>query len=431
MDLIEFLLLCLFPVFLLIALIIVLRIIGGREIKRKRELKELAEEIGLAFIPDGDPKLLARFSTCEFFNRGHSPKITNLIHGDSGDVKLAIFDYVYYLGSGENTDFRRQSVVSLQSSDLVCPDFTIRPENLLDGIGSVLGKQDIDFDDHKAFSSKFVLQGSDEQQVRQYFDRETLDFFTARSDIRVEASTGTLLYYSKGYKRIHPNQIKDSLAKAYEIFGMMVGRQYKGDAEAQNNFGQKFHYGEGVPKDFVEAMKWYRLAAEQEYEYAQFNLGDMYYEGEGVPQDFVEAMRWYRLAAAQENAGAQYVLGRMYYEGEGVPKDFAEAMNWFEKSALQKDIDAMFALGREHGESNVFPKNEAEAYAWYSMVKLYAEEELYPDEEEHNYNDELSSSLASLDRLNSSFSPEQMSAAQKRVAELQKEIEAIELARPV
>ncbi|MDB4371530.1 hypothetical protein N9Z44_05460, partial [Mariniblastus sp.] len=218
MDLIGFLLLCLFPVFLLIALIIVLRIIGGREIKRKRELKELAEEIGLAFIPDGDPKLLARFSTCVFFNRGHSPKITNLIHGDSGDVKLAIFDYVYYLGSGENTDFRRQSVVSLQSSDLVCPDFTIRPENLLDGIGSVLGKQDIDFDDHKAFSSKFVLQGSDEQQVRQYFDRETLDFFTARSDIRVEASTGTLLSYSKGYKRIHPNQIKDSLAKAYEIF---------------------------------------------------------------------------------------------------------------------------------------------------------------------------------------------------------------------
>ncbi|MDB4371094.1 sel1 repeat family protein, partial [Mariniblastus sp.] len=146
---------------------------------------------------------------------------------------------------------------------------------------------------------------------------------------------------------------------------------------------------------------------------------------------FVEAMRWYRLAAAQENAGAQYVLGRMYYEGEGVPKDCAEAMNWFEKSALQKDIDAMFALGREYGESNVFPKNEAEAYAWYSMVKLYAEEELYPDEEEHNYNDELSSSLASLDRLNSSFSPEQMSAAQKRVAELQKEIEVIELARPV
>ena len=65
------------------------------------------------------------------------------------------------------------------------------------------------------------------------------------------------------------------------------------------------------------------------------------------------------------------------------------------------------------------------------MVKLYAEEELYPDEEEDNYNDELSSSLESLDRLKSSLSPEQMSAAQKRAAELQKEIEAIELARPV
>lgn len=63
----------------LIALIIVLKIFGGHEIKRKRKLKELAEGMGLAFIPDGDQKLLARFSNCELFNRGHSPEINNLI----------------------------------------------------------------------------------------------------------------------------------------------------------------------------------------------------------------------------------------------------------------------------------------------------------------------------------------------------------------
>jgi TPR repeat protein len=34
--------------------------------------------------------------------------------------------------------------------------------------------------------------------------------------------------------------------------------------------------GEGVPEDDKEAMKWYRLAAEQGYASAQSNLGVMY-----------------------------------------------------------------------------------------------------------------------------------------------------------
>ena len=204
-------------------------IIGGvfvflNEIKRNRRLKELAEEMGLAFIPEGDPKLLARFSDFKLFNRGRSRRMRNLIQGDSGEVKLAIFEYSYTTGTGEDSSTHRQSVVSLQSSDLVCPDFTIRPENFFDGIGSALGFQDIDFEGHEAFSSKFVLQGPDEQQVRQYFNHETLDFFTARPDICLEAQSGTLFYYRKK-KRINPDQIKDSLAEAYEIFGMMVDHQ--------------------------------------------------------------------------------------------------------------------------------------------------------------------------------------------------------------
>jgi hypothetical protein len=145
----------------------------------------------------------------------------NLIQGDSDEVKLAIFEYKYTTGSGKNSKTRNQSVVSLHSPDLVCPDFTIRPESFLDRIGSALGFQDIDFDDHPEFSSKFVLQGSNEQQLRQYFNCETLDFFTARPNICVEAQSGTLFYYRVN-KRINPNQVKVNLGEAYEIFGMMV-----------------------------------------------------------------------------------------------------------------------------------------------------------------------------------------------------------------
>ena len=57
--------------------------------------------------------------------------------------------------------------------------------------------------------------------------------------------------------------------------------------------------GEGVPQDYAEAVKWYRLAVEQGNALAQRNLGIMYYNGHGVPQDYVRAHMWLNLAASR------------------------------------------------------------------------------------------------------------------------------------
>jgi TPR repeat protein len=43
-----------------------------------------------------------------------------------------------------------------------------------------------------------------------------------------------------------------------------------------------YRNGEGVTQDYQEALKWYRLAAEQGYATAQNNLGVMYVMGKGV-----------------------------------------------------------------------------------------------------------------------------------------------------
>ena len=87
--------------------------------------------------------------------------------------------------------------------------------------------------------------------------------------------------------------------------------------------------GEGVFEDDAEAVKWYRMAAEQGYAVAQFNLGNMCANGEGVLKDFAEAVRWYRLAAEQGQASAQNNLGLRYKNGEGVLKDSVLAHMWY------------------------------------------------------------------------------------------------------
>ena len=58
----------------------------------------------------------------------------------------------------------------------------------------------------------------------------------------------------------------------------------------------------------------------------------MYANGKGVIQNDKEAVKWYRLAAEQEHARAQFRLGLMYENGWGVPQDFALALMWFNLS---------------------------------------------------------------------------------------------------
>ncbi len=107
--------------------------------------------------------------------------------------------------------------------------------------------------------------------------------------------------------------------------------------------------------DFATAMRLWRPLAEQGNVTAQYNLGVMYAKGRGVPQDYVqaylwfnlaasrlsdvkhrddaEAVKWYRLAAEQGYASAQYNLGLMYAKGQGVPQDYVQAHMWFDLAA--------------------------------------------------------------------------------------------------
>jgi uncharacterized protein len=116
-------------------------------------------------------------------------------------------------------------------------------------------------------------------------------------------------------------------------------RAEQGDTRAQAMLGGIYYLGgHGVPPNYSEALKWFRLATDQPS--AQNMLGNMYANGQGVPQNYVEAAKWYRLAANQGQASAQYNLGRAYIQRKGVPKDYVSAHMWINLSAAQGDQDA-------------------------------------------------------------------------------------------
>ena len=119
-------------------------------------------------------------------------------------------------------------------------------------------------------------------------------------------------------------------------FTEIRARAVAGDPHAQCRLGLLYDKGEGVRQDDVEAVRWFRLAAEQGCPGGQYNLGVNYGAGKGVPKDDTEAVRWYRLAADQGNVRAQQILAVRYLKGRGVPRDSTEADRWFRLAAENK-----------------------------------------------------------------------------------------------
>jgi uncharacterized RDD family membrane protein YckC len=145
-----------------------------------------------------------------------------------------------------------------------------------------------------------------------------------------------------------PPPTEDEKRQLAELAAAIRVDAERGDAAAQRELGAAYASGEGVPKDAVEAVRWFRLSAAQGYAEAQLDLGRMYIAGEGVPKDTAEALKWIRLAAAQGDCPAQTMLGKLYFEGADVPKDLAEAAKWLRLSAAQGDGEAQTSLGAMH-----------------------------------------------------------------------------------
>lgn len=73
----------------------------------------------------------------------------------------------------------------------------------------------------------------------------------------------------------------------------------QGNPAAQFGLGSMHLVGEGLPQNYTEAAKWFRMAADQGYAHGQFSLGLMYRFGQGVPLDYIQAHMWSELAASK------------------------------------------------------------------------------------------------------------------------------------
>ncbi len=191
-----------------------------------------------------------------------------------------------------------------------------------------------------------------------------------------------------------------------------------GDPISQFKLAAMYYEGKDLPRNDVEAAKWYRRAAEQGHVEARFILGIMYEKGDGVPKDDNQAYTWissaaregysraritlesdkwmnytmvnnslgvaegdaaapssgtltreqideYTAKAHEGDVDSQYNLGIIYYHGEGVPRDFEKALAWFRKAAEQDDPDAQYNLGFMYGRGEGVGKDQRQSFEWF------------------------------------------------------------------
>jgi TPR repeat protein len=114
--------------------------------------------------------------------------------------------------------------------------------------------------------------------------------------------------------------------------------------------GIKYYNGDGVNKDYVEALKWFRKAADQGNSFAQYNIGAMYHEGQGVTKDRVAAIKWLRKAADQGHQKAKDALQRVQ---EATPLSLQDTGSAWKEASMSARTEFCKTLARDYGSNGL------------------------------------------------------------------------------
>jgi|SaaInlStandDraft_2_1057019.scaffolds.fasta_scaffold184467_1 uncharacterized protein len=115
---------------------------------------------------------------------------------------------------------------------------------------------------------------------------------------------------------VYANDLQDGMMAYirgdYTIaFNKLKPLSEKGNASAQFYLGNMYDFERGVPRNDKEAVKWFRLSADQGFSLGQYNLGVMYTNGQGVSVNYLLAYKWFNLSAANGNENANFYRNKL------------------------------------------------------------------------------------------------------------------------
>lgn len=160
---------------------------------------------------------------------------------------------------------------------------------------------------------------------------------------------------SKGDKTLNKGVVAvkaGKYAEAMRLYKKAI-KQGESDGKSENNIGVLYAKGQSVPKDLVEALRWFRIAARKGSRDAMVSLGWFYEYGKGgVSANDAEAARWYRRAGSLASTDLARVERRIAAAErrkkeiqEAEERRLAEEKRIAEAEERKRKLDTLIARG--------------------------------------------------------------------------------------
>lgn len=191
--------------------------------RRIEAMKRVAYELDMSYQETDEWGLLGLLKDFKLFRRGLRKRITNILHRQDGLMQMdtRVFDYSYTVSTGKSSRTFRQTVFFVESKALGLPEFLMKPENFFHRIGTLLGMQDINFEEYPEFSKQYLLRGADEDFIRATMTDPVLKFFTVEKDWCVEGVNYYLILYQRGVL-LPRTKIKRFYRKGMEMAELLI-----------------------------------------------------------------------------------------------------------------------------------------------------------------------------------------------------------------
>lgn len=206
---------------LVAAVCVVLGTLANR--KRRQELQAEAERLGLRFQEEDPVGIPERYRALDALAQGRDRKASNVMRGQYRGHEVLVFDYRFVTGSGkdEQTHYLSGWILRLPRA---FPELRVRPEGFLDGVGAMLGFDDIDFESIE-FSRAYHVKAKDRKFAYDFFHTRTMEYFLMVRGITLEIEGDALLLVEEG--TLKPERVEPPLVRAAEIRSLFPGYLFR------------------------------------------------------------------------------------------------------------------------------------------------------------------------------------------------------------
>ena len=148
--------------------------------KRRRRMSEVAASHGLAFSAK-DPFRMVVTLPLDFFDHGHSRKVSNVMYARTPDGRdVRAFDYEYTTGSRKNRHVYYHSC-GLISTGAEWPRLTLGPEGFFERVRDVIGGAGIQFESEE-FNRTWEVRSADPRFAAAMIDPEMMLFLMEKAE---------------------------------------------------------------------------------------------------------------------------------------------------------------------------------------------------------------------------------------------------------